>query len=134
MSAVVQMSWSLLLRTFEDDVIVKELNMLNGNDTDDDEDAAMKLPGMAKHFLVFIATTWSCEGKIQFLVARYGWGTVTASRLTREIEMIICNLAFYGFIVDTFAGDGASENRLTFKNLCTLSARDILENQFTAEE
>ena len=42
---------------FEDDVIAKELNMLNGNDTDDDEDAAMKLPGMAKHFLVFIATT-----------------------------------------------------------------------------
>lgn len=118
---------------FEDEVIVKELEMLNNNDSED-EDAEMELPGMAKHFLVFIATTWSSEGKIQFLVARYGWPTITANKLAREIEMIIFNLAFYGFIVDTIAGDGAGENRLTWKNLCTISAREILVGQFTEEE
>ena len=118
---------------FEDSVVSNELKMLESND-DENVEKEMNLPGTAKHFLVLIATTWSSKGKIQFLAARYGLPSVTAARLARELEKVIVSLAFYGFIVDTVAGDGASENRSTWKTLSTVSARDILVGTFTEEE
>ena len=118
---------------FEEKVLLNELETVENNGGDDVE-KEMKLPGIAKHFLVFIATTWSSKGKIQFLAARYGLPTITSARLARELEKVIMSLAFYGFIVDTVAGDGASENRTTWKTLATLSARDILVGTFTEEE
>ena len=98
----------------DDDILVRELKDLEKN-AKDDEDADVKLPEMAQHFLVFIATTWVPEGKIQFLVARWGLKTITGAWLAINIEMVITSLAHYGFIVDTVAGDGASENRLSNK-------------------
>ena len=52
------------------------------------------------------------KGKIQFLAARYGLPTIN-NKIARQIEEIISTLAFYGFIVDTVAGEGAGENRAT---------------------
>ena len=118
---------------FKNDVILNELNELEKNG-DTDNEAEMKLPGMAKHFLVFIATTWTPKGKIQFLVARYGLPTITSQTLLREIEAAIVTCALYGFIIDTISGDGASENRLTWKTLATISAREILGKHWSEEE
>ena len=41
---------------------------------------------------------------------------------------VIAGLAQYGFIVNTIASDGASENRSANKNLATLTANDVLVN------
>jgi len=116
-------------KAFDEDVIMNELNELaaGAEDTDnDDEKKKKQLPDIAKHFLVFIATTWTTKGKIQFLVAREGKLSLKAHYLKRKIRECITALAFYGFIVDTIAGDGASENRSVFKLLATISAREIL--------
>ena len=117
---------------FNDNVLRNELKQLEEDDEDESEE--MAIPEIAKNFLVFIATTWSEKGKIQFLVARYGKKSLTARFLKREIRKMIVSLAFYGFIVDTIAGDGASENRSTFKLLATISARDILSKIYSDEE
>ena len=37
-----------------------------------DDDSSNSLPQQARHFLVFIATTWSEKLPQEFLVARYG--------------------------------------------------------------
>ena len=41
---------------------------------------------------------------------------------------IIAGLVYYGFIVNTIASDGASENRAANKNITTLIAQDFLIN------
>ena len=41
---------------------------------------------------------------------------------------VIAGLAQYGFIVNTIASDGASENRSANKKLATLTANDVLVN------
>ena len=40
----------------------------------------------------------------------------------------------YGFVVNQLGGDGAGENRLAFKTLCTLSAKDVLLGHFLEED
>ena len=49
--------------TFEEVVLLNDLEELNKNDGE--KDAEIKLTGAAKNFLVFIATTWTVKGKIQ---------------------------------------------------------------------
>ena len=117
---------------FDEDVILRELKELEAEEESTDGDGT-KL-GIANNFLVFIATTWTSKGKICFLAARYGKKSVTAPFLVRTLRECILALAFYGFIVDTLAGDGASENRATFKLLATISARDILRTIYSEEE
>ena len=41
---------------------------------------------------------------------------------------VITGLAQYGFIINTIASDGASENRSANKKLATLTANDVLVN------
>ena len=121
-------------RALEMDVILNECKTLDSNSGKGD-DAEVILSSVAKNFLVFIATTWSAKGKkIQFLAARYGLKSITASFLIREVRNVIMSLAYYGFIVDTIAGDGASENRATFKSLATITAREVLSKVWTDDE
>ena len=80
------------------------------NENDGEKEAGIKLPGAAKNFLIFIATTWTVKGKIQFVVARHGKKALSKASLKREIHKCILALSFYVFIVDMVAGDGASEN------------------------
>ena len=87
---------------FDEDVLLRELTALEKN-TDAKENAEAKLPDMANHFLVMIATTWSTEGKIQFLVGRWGLKTIIGPWLVQCMEKVIMTLAFYGFIVNTIA-------------------------------
>ena len=73
-------------------------------------------------------TTWdvSQNRKIKFVCARYGLHTITADFLVHTILDIIVSLEMYGFIVIAVTGDGAAENRATFKRLATQSAREAL--------
>ena len=108
--------------------------MLNSN-SGKDEDAEVILTSVAKNFLVFIATMWSSKRKrIQFLAAQYGLKSITATFLIQEARNVIMSLAYYGFIDDTIAGNGASENRATFKSLATITAREVLSKVWTDDE
>eukprot|EP00957_Ditylum_brightwellii_P120211 9172661-Ditylum_brightwellii.AAC.2 len=49
------------------------------------------------------------------------------------LRKVILILLFYGFIVDTVAGDGAAENSSTFKILATVTAQDIFTKYFDDE-
>ena len=69
-----------------------------------------------------------------FLVVLFVLHAISAGGLSSTaLNLIssIVNLAFYGFIVDEAAGDGAGENRASWKTLVTISAREILLGQFT---
>ena len=100
------------------------------NKTDGKEEAEIKLSGAAKNFLVFIATSWTVKGKIQFGVARHGKMTLNKAFLKRERRECILALSFYGFIMDGVAGDGASENHAAFKLLAIIAAKELLEHLF----
>ena len=41
---------------------------------------------------------------------------------------VITGLVYYGFIINSIASDGVSENRVANKKLATLIAQDILVN------
>lgn len=119
---------------FEENVIKAKLEALEKTAKEKDETKKMVIPEMAKHFLVFIATTWQSGQKHQFLVAWYALSTIKAPFLVREIKKNALLLSFYGFIMDTIVGDGASENRSAWKMLADISARDILLREWTEEE
>jgi hypothetical protein len=89
------------------------------------DDCSNSLPQQARHFLVFIATTWSEKLPQEFLVARYGKKSIESDFLMDAIRSIIVDLGLYGFIVDTITGDSTSENRKVFKMLATFSARQV---------
>lgn len=97
--------------------------------TDDDllttEDTTPTLPSQVQHFLVFFATTWSEQVKQEFLVARYGVNSVDSDFLIPLSRSIAVDLALYGFIEDTFSGDGAGENRKTNKFNADITARQV---------
>ena len=119
-----------------EDVLLRELKQVETNTIaqDGDVDKETDLPGMAKHFVVWIATTWSSKRKIQFFVARHGRKSVTGMWLQKQIQKIIMALSFYGFITNTISGDGASENRSAFRFLATIPTKTILEKRWSDQE
>mmetsp|Transcript_19434 Transcript_19434/g.41004 ORF Transcript_19434/g.41004 Transcript_19434/m.41004 type:complete len:471 (+) Transcript_19434:601-2013(+) len=98
---------------FDKDVLKDELKMLEKND---EEDSEIVIPEIAKHFLVFIATTWASEQKHQFLVAQYALKTINSSFLVREIRSNAILLILYGWVMDTIVGDGASKKPKGMEN------------------
>ena len=108
------------------------------NESDNGGKNEVVLPTLAKHFQVFMATTWSPissggkRSKHEFIVARYGLKSVDSEFLIPTINEIILTLWHYGFIVNDIIGDGASENRSSFKFLATISAKTILSKHFDA--
>ena len=60
--------------------------------------------------------------------ARYDLSTIDSEWLAKTQLEVITGLAQYGFIVNTIASDGASENRSANKKLATLTANDVLVN------
>eukprot|EP00956_Cyclotella_meneghiniana_P040663 scaffold201889_cov63-Cyclotella_meneghiniana.AAC.1 len=98
----------------------------------------VKTPKLTKQFQVFMATSWSptdergVKSKHEFVVARYGLKSVSSEFLIPALNDIMVTLWFYGFIVNDIVGDGASENRTTFKHFANISARDILCQHFDA--
>ena len=115
----------------------EETDSGNESKNDDSRTAAPKVTTqssvpLAKHFLVFMFTSWELHTtRHQFVVARYAVKSLDAAYLCDKILAIISSLAKYGFIVDTITGDGASENRSVFKTLSTLSFKDILADKLT---
>jgi hypothetical protein len=120
------------------DVIAEELKELNALEVNDESEAEPEMPPLAKHFLVFIATTWSpvdSRGKRckhEMICARYSLKSITSDFLVPRIRSIILHLSLFGFICDTIVGDGASENRSLFKVLATITAKDILSPHYDA--
>eukprot|EP00978_Attheya_sp_CCMP212_P047092 scaffold421221_cov91-Attheya_sp.AAC.2 len=114
------------------------LSSLNPEE-DDDTNKPRKnddplLPAMAKHYLVFMFTTWDKNSKpVRFVAARYGLNSLTSPFLIRRVREITVALWRYGFLVNNITGDGASENRSTFKSLATLTAEQVFSH-FTPEE
>ena len=115
----------------DNDILIRELKDLDKN-ADDNEDADVKLPEMAQHFLVFIATTWVPEGKIQFLVARWGLKSITGAWLARNIEMTIMSLAQYGLSIPSLAMAHPRIDRATKlwrQSLLVISCLDLLQRK-----
>ena len=107
---------------FELDIILQEIKRLQVPNEEQDSE-----PKLAQHYLVFIFSTWEKSGHHkQFVVARYAVKTITSRFLKREVRKIIHALFLYEFIVTAISGDGASENRSTFHDLCTHTIADIL--------
>jgi hypothetical protein len=115
---------------FELDIILQEIKRLqppNEQDTDAELLGGDEEPKLAQHYLVFIFSTWEKSGHHkQFVVARYAVKTITSRFLKREIRKIIQALFLYKFIVTAISGDGASENRSTFHDLCTHTIADVM--------
>ena len=119
---------------FQSNIIKGELNELeavepNARECTDIDKFEPKLPEFAKHFLVFIATTWSTKSKYQFLAARYSLKSVDSDFLIPAVREIILTISLYRWIVNNVTGDDASKNRTTFKNLATIPAKKIFEGQ-----
>ena len=72
---------------------------------------------------------------VRFCATRYALLTIDSEWLANTQLEVIIGLAHYGFIVNTIASDGASENREANKNLATLTSKDVLiNNQVTLDE
>lgn len=105
-------------------LLQKKLNCLN-------------LPNIFKSLLHPLGLRLLClvgdpKSKHEFIVARYGLKSVDTEFLIPTIKELILALCHYGFIVNDIVGDGASENRSTFKLLATITAREILSKHFDA--
>ena len=115
---------------FDLNVIMSELKdrMKNLEDTDNPSKDVPK----AKHFLVFIFTTWEKNMKRhQMVVSRYGVLSLDASYIIDKVNSAIVALSKFGWIVDNVGGDGASENRSALKQMGTITAREILSDVIT---
>ena len=100
------------------------------------EQETFEVPEFAKHFLIFACTTLSPtsnQGKCtrhQFVCDRYGLTSNNSAFLIPQIRKIVLHLSFYSFIVNMITGDGAYENRSTFKSLADKTAREILTGHY----
>eukprot|EP00956_Cyclotella_meneghiniana_P002427 scaffold2741_cov56-Cyclotella_meneghiniana.AAC.1 len=134
---------------FDKDVIVEEFkkismkaaeNAINedeDNPEDDDGDdvlvttqsrnkADSESIALGKHYFVFIFQ--SCTNKrpnMCFISARYCVFKLSHQWIRRQLELLEPALAFYGFIVNAEAFDGASENRSCAMNRCTMTFNDL---------
>ena len=95
-------------------------------DLDESNNSPKNAP-MAKHFLVFIFTSWEKNMKRhQMVAARYGVLFLDESYIMDKLLACTVALSKFGWIVDSVGGDGASENRSALKQLGTITARDSL--------
>ena len=83
---------------------------------------------LAKHYITFFVQSWSFGNvPTKFCVARYSVATVDSAWLLKVQEEIICELARYGFIVDSISSDGASENRTMNKTIANITALEFFK-------
>ena len=87
--------------TQEDDVVDVEAPAV-----DETSIAKGKVP-MGKHYMVFMATTWSSEGRpFAFVAARYCLFSLSGRWIRFNKRQITSSLALYGFIVNANSFDG----------------------------
>ena len=69
--------------------------------------------------------------QISGVVSRYGVASLDSTFIADKIFAGFSALAQYGYIVDTIACDGASENRSALKTLATIKAKDFLASKIS---
>lgn len=106
----------------KEDVLLKEINALNYTPSNTNG-----RPDLSQQFMIFIFTSWDADNtRMKSVVVRYSTGSgIKAEFLVSKVREIITALYVYGFIVNNVCGDGATENRTTFKYLVTLTVRDV---------
>ena len=110
---------------FDKDVLLEDMNTLANTETDSSKTSVRE--NRAKQYLIFMINRWEKDAKpLKYVVARYAVAAgVSSSLLLSEIPKIICGLYAFGIIVNNVTGDGASENRSTFRALANISMGDI---------
>ena len=116
---------------------LKEDNLLREFDAID-ASGYNERPALSQQFMVFIFTSWDVDTtEIKSVVARYSTGSgIRAEFLVPRIREIVTCLYVYGLVVNNICGDGATENRSTFKQLATMTVQDVFVPRCngTAEE
>ena len=104
----------------KEDVLLRESDAL-------DVSGYNKRPVLSQQFMVFIFTSWDVDTtEIKSVVARYSTGSgIKAEFLVPRIREIVTCLYVYGLVVNNICGDGATENRSTFKQLATMTVQDV---------
>jgi hypothetical protein len=117
-----------------------EEELSEDGDSSDSADKQTPKFNLTRQFQVFMATTWSPHDTSghsyiqEFVVARYGLKTVSSEFLIPTILDLVNILWMYGFITIDIVGDGASENRTTFKYFANISSKELLSKYFTADQ
>ena len=107
----------------KEDVLLSELNALYASSPKKKD----LRPDLSQQFLVFIFTSWDVDSvELKSVVARYSTASgIKAEFIVSRIREIICALYIRGFIVTNICGDGVTENRSTFKQLATITVKDL---------
>jgi hypothetical protein len=71
---------------------------------------------------------------MNFCSARYALRTMDTTFIQNTVLKVTAMLSCYGFIVDTLAADGASENCSANKIMATITAKDIFGDMFSKGE
>ena len=89
---------------------------------------------MGKHYMVFMTTTWSSEGRpFAFIAARHCLSSLSGRWIRVNKRQITCALALYGFVVNANSFDGATENRSAMNQDLTLTLKQVLPEFLDAE-
>ena len=104
--------------------------------SDKDNKPKKKESFCAKQILICMATTWALNiKKIKRVVATYAVGDgLLSSFLVNEVPKIITALSRYSCIIINVTGDGATENRSTFKALGKITFEDVLREHLSDEQ
>jgi hypothetical protein len=98
-------------------------------------DTEVDTAARAKHYLAFFFTLWNGKGApMKFCGARYALLTMDAAFIQNTVLKVTAALSCYGFIVDTLATDGASENRSANKMMATITAKDMFGGMLSEGE
>ena len=107
---------------FSKDIIQTEFDAMT------DEDSILK-PELAEEYIIFCIQSWDHRGeKVKQVVARFAVGKdMKADYLIHKIHEVIKGVYAFGFIVNNVTGDGATQNRSSFKALGTICAGDLFK-------
>ena len=107
------------------------MQVLENNEDNEENDQSLK-PVHAKQYLVFMISNWEPHAPpIKYVIARYACSDgISSNFLITEISKIICGLSRFGWIVNNITGDGASENRTTFRSLATHTMEEVFPDEY----
>ena len=123
----IDLELKLLTKKYENETVINSREATDETSTIDETSINFKKKdtklSLAKYYLNFFFQTWDRNGvPVKFCAVRYTLSTIDSEWLAKNQLEVITALAYYGFIVNTIASDGAPENRAANKKLVTLTA------------
>ena len=107
-------------------------------DENEEEDEIMTKPKkveLGKHYMVFMAQTWTSKMKpFCFIAARYCLANLSGRWIRVNKRQITAALAFFGIIVNTNSFDGATENRSALNQDLTIPLSALIPDLKEQEE